>query len=673
LRIRSFEFLKILLFAAAYLVGYAGSRYLAQRTGTRLWFPDAILLCALLLVPRKKWWLYILVTAPVRFIPEVRAPVPAWFLWANWINDIAKSVVVAYLLQYAIGNSVLFKRVRQFATYLGVAVILAPVFSAFFGALVRLTLGHGFWSAFGQWYLGDALTNLVVTPTLLLWFSHEYRRLRPILFETAVWVVGVAISLGFAVWAAWSHESLIPLYAPFPFLIWAAARLGLIGASTGLSLTTLCLILGISQTKGPFYPIAHDMHFLQLFLVVLSLPVLFVASLFEERQAVEARLRQHQEELNRNYERTRSLAVGLIKAQEDERKKIGRELHDDVGQQIALLAMGLDGLEQSAGNGEVDRSLVLGLKSDVLNLAESVRTVAHQLHSSTLQYLGVVSALEGLCQTFSHQHQVEVRLQAEPLPSLSNDVKLCLFRVVQEALNNAVHHGHARQVLITLSQTEELLLLRVEDTGIGFDPVTSPRGLGLLSMEERLRLVGGTLRVQSSPGQGAVLEAAVSLRPEQSKPEVALSLGKAAVNRPRVLLGDDHVMFTDGLRSILSTHCEIVGTAEDGEKVIAAAQQLHPDVIILDISMPVLNGIKAARRLQTLGTSSKIVFCTMQTDPAFVTEAFRAGAQGYVLKNAATSEIVVALNEVLQGRTYISLGMRNMVADQPKQGAASAG
>jgi len=148
---------------------------------------------------------------------------------------------------------------------------------------------------------------------------------------------------------------------------------------------------------------------------------------------------------------------------------------------------------------------------------------------------------------------------------------------------------------------------------------------------------------------------------------------EVAVNRPRVLLGDDHVMFMDGLRSILRTHCEIVGTAEDGEKVIAAAQQLHPDVIILDISMPVLNGIKAARRLQTLGTSSKIVFCTMQTDPAFVTEAFRAGAQGYVLKNAATSEIVVALNEVLQGRTYISLGMRNMVADQPKQGAASAG
>ena len=146
---------------------------------------------------------------------------------------------------------------------------------------------------------------------------------------------------------------------------------------------------------------------------------------------------------------------------------------------------------------------------------------------------------------------------------------------------------------------------------------------------------------------------------------------EVAVNRPRVLLGDDHVMFMDGLRSILRTHCEIVGTAEDGEKVIAAAQQLHPEVIILDISMPVLNGIRAARRLQTLGTSSKIVFCTMQSDPVFVTEAFNAGAKAYVLKNAAASEIIVALNEVIQGHTYICRGMRGIVADPPAQGATS--
>jgi signal transduction histidine kinase len=513
LRIRSFllELLKIMLFAAAYLASYACSRYFAQRTGTRLWLPDSILLCTLLLVPRKKWWLYIVVTAPVRFVPGLRAPAPAWFLWANWINDMGKAMLAAYLLQYATGNSLLFKRMRQYATYLGVAVILAPLLSAFFGALVRLTLGHAFWPAFGQWYLGDALANLVITPTLLLWFSHEYRRLRPRLFETAVWAMGFAICLGYAVWSTWFNESLIALYAPFPFLIWAAARLGAIGASSGLSLTTLLVILSFSQPKGPFYPIAHDMHFLQLFLAMLALPILFVATLFEERQAVEARLRENQEELNRNYERTRRLAAGLIQAQENERKRIGRELHDDVSQRIALLTMGLDTLE-SSGNVDGEPSLVSELKSNADELAQSVRTMAHQLHSSTLQHLGVVKALEGLCRTLSRQYQVEIKLKAQPLQPLSDDLKLCLFRVVQEALNNAVHHGHARQITITLAEMGELLLLRIEDAGIGFDPAAAQGGLGLVSMEERLRLVGGRLSVLSTPGQGTVIEAIVDLR-----------------------------------------------------------------------------------------------------------------------------------------------------------------
>src|SRR5690349_8232682 len=100
------------------------------------------------------------------------------------------------------------------------------------------------------------------------------------------------------------------------------------------------------------------------------------------------------------------------------------------------------------------------------------------------------------------------------------------------------------------------------------------------------------------------------------------------MNLPRVLLADDHAMFAEGLCSILGPHFEIVGTAADGEQEIAAVQRLHPDVVVMDISMPLLNGIKAARKLQEIGTSSKIIFLTMVGDPAFVTEAFRAGAAG---------------------------------------------
>ena len=335
------------LFALAYLAAYGCSRFFAQRTGTRLWLPDSVLLCALLLAPRKKWWLYVLMTMPIRFVPGVRQPVAAWFLWLLWTNDVAKGLLAAHLLRYTSGTSIRFNSVRRYATYLGIAVVLTPLLSAFFGALTRLlALGHAFWPAFGQWFLGDALSSLVITPTLLMWFSREYRRLRPRLFETVVWGIGFALCSWYTLLFAGFDESIIALYAPFPFLVWAALRLGAIGASSGLFLTTLFVILGISRQQGPFsYLIAHHMHFLQLLLALLALPIMFVAILFEERQVVEGQLRESQEKLNENYNRARDLAGRLIQAQEEERRRIGRELHDGVAQEITLLTIGLDRLE----------------------------------------------------------------------------------------------------------------------------------------------------------------------------------------------------------------------------------------------------------------------------------------------------------------------------------------
>src|SRR5215467_13379797 len=99
------ELRNFVLFASAYLAAYGCSRFLAQGTRARLWLPDSVLLCALLLAPRKKWWLYLLITVPIRFVPGVRPQVAAWFLWTTWANDVAKALLTAYLLQYAIGKS----------------------------------------------------------------------------------------------------------------------------------------------------------------------------------------------------------------------------------------------------------------------------------------------------------------------------------------------------------------------------------------------------------------------------------------------------------------------------------------------------------------------------------------------------------------------------------------
>jgi len=278
------------------------------------------------------------------------------------------------------------------------------------------------------------------------------------------------------------------------------------------------VIFGISRQQGPFsYLMAHHMHFLQLFLAILALPIMFVAILFEERQVVEAELRESQEKLNENYNRARDLAGRLIQAQEEERRRIGRELHDGVAQEIALLTIELDRLESTPADQLAEaHDQLSGLKRHAEEVAKSVREVARQVHSVSLQHLGIAKALVGLCRTFAQQHHVEVKVETEPIDDLPDDLNLCLFRVAQEALTNSVTHGHAKLITVKLARDRDVLRLQIQDAGIGFDPATIVDGLGMVSMRERLRLVGGRLTVSSSPGNGALIEAVVDLDKVQS-------------------------------------------------------------------------------------------------------------------------------------------------------------
>ena len=126
------------------------------------------------------------------------------------------------------------------------------------------------------------------------------------------------------------------------------------------------------------------------------------------------------------------------------------------------------------------------------------------------------------------------------------------------------------------------------------------------------------------------------------------------MKRPRVLLADDHKIILEGLRSLLQSEFELVGTVEDGRAMVAAAEKLKPDVIVADISMPLLNGIEAARQLQKANVQAKIIFLTMHPDVTYATRAFEAGASGYVLKHSAPSELITAIKEALSGGTYVA-------------------
>ena len=125
-------------------------------------------------------------------------------------------------------------------------------------------------------------------------------------------------------------------------------------------------------------------------------------------------------------------------------------------------------------------------------------------------------------------------------------------------------------------------------------------------------------------------------------------------NRPRVLLADDHTLLLDAFEKLLAEDCDVVGAVSDGRAVIDAATRLKPDIVILDVAMPLMNGIDAARRLKQLQPGVRIVFLTMNEDPDLAAEAFRAGASGYLLKRSAASELTTAIRELMQHRSYVT-------------------
>ena len=141
------------------------------------------------------------------------------------------------------------------------------------------------------------------------------------------------------------------------------------------------------------------------------------------------------------------------------------------------------------------------------------------------------------------------------------------------------------------------------------------------------------------------------------------------MKRTRVLLADDHKIILNGLRSLLESEFELVGNVEDGRALVSAAEKLHPDVIVVDISMPLLNGIEAVRQIKKVDPQVKVIFLTMHPDVTYAIRAFEAGASGYVLKHSASSELLTAIHEAIKGRTYVTPMIAGELVQAFKKGA----
>lgn len=204
----------------------------------------------------------------------------------------------------------------------------------------------------------------------------------------------------------------------------------------------------------------------------------------------------------------------LIEAQEAERTRIARELHDDINQRIAALAMDLHMLRQDLSPAEIDVGDRLDdARDQVRNLAADVQALSHRLHSSRLEYVGLKGAVTGFCRELSERQKLKIALRVESLPeTLSPEVSLCLFRVLQEAVHNALKYSGTAECDVSLTGTATDVQLIVRDSGTGFDPDNlQGQGLGLISMRERLRLVKGHLSIESRPQHGTTIRANVPL------------------------------------------------------------------------------------------------------------------------------------------------------------------
>jgi PAS domain S-box-containing protein len=210
----------------------------------------------------------------------------------------------------------------------------------------------------------------------------------------------------------------------------------------------------------------------------------------------------------------RQLRAKLVVAQEVERSRIARELHDDIGQQVTLLATRLDAVLDT---GKRSRSATAGgleeVRQGLQELASSIHNLSHELHPAKLKLLGLEPTLAALCRDVSAKSAVRIRFSADSIPSdVPDDSALCVFRVTQEALQNAVKHSGARAVEVRVTGTPSQLQLHIADDGGGFDPLAPhPIGIGLLTIRERIELMGGQSRIDTAPGRGTTIEATVPL------------------------------------------------------------------------------------------------------------------------------------------------------------------
>jgi signal transduction histidine kinase len=343
-------------------------------------------------------------------------------------------------------------------------------------------------------------------------------------YAAAVFCVAAGVLL--SMWLQSILDPMVPLLVTVLLAAWFSGLWPALGASV---LATLAIDYFF---EPPLYTVTLELSHIPHLIVFVLLATLFASassarrkaeqSLRQARDELEIRVRERTAALQRTNEQLQAeiverkraelaleeLAGRLIHAQEQERSRIGRELHDHISQLLGVLMIKIDQLRAHPAMPIVMAGGLNDVRHCASDITDDVHRLSHRLHSSTLDYLGLVPALQKLVAEFSDHHDIPVEFAHASLPTpVPADVALCLFRVTEECLNNVARHSHAKAARVDVRGVPDGIHLTVGDDGKGFDmtQLRSRAGLGFVSMQERLRVLRGTVRIDSAPSRGTTI------------------------------------------------------------------------------------------------------------------------------------------------------------------------
>lgn len=378
------------------------------------------------------------------------------------------------------------------------------------------------------------------------------------------------------------------------------------------------------------------------------------------------------EALKSNEESLRQLSARLLQLQDEERRRIARDLHDVTGQKLAIQSMALSGIlnrDLSGLDAESKHALSESLAWNK-EISAEIRTLSYLLHPPLLDELGLSSAVKWFVAGFTSRTGivVETHVPAE-IRRLSADAEVAIFRVLQETLTNVHRYSESPKASVRMETTPEEISLEIRDFGVGMKssrpggigPVDR-LGVGIQGMTERMRQLGGKLEITSSPNRGTIVAATLPIAnqvalPTQptaqlsSSPDLALELAGTVANtlRKRILIADDHEMLRRGVRNTLQAEpdLEICGEAVDGQDAVRKVKSLSPDLVILDINMPVLNGLVALRQILRSRPDTKVLVFSVHDSDQTVQEVYAAGAHGFLSKGKDAQDLLRVVRKLL--------------------------